>query len=55
MVLAAVDVGNAERAARGQGAVFGHRAGRRAGDGGGVVAAGDGDVDGLGVGAVERS
>ena len=36
-----------ERAARGQRAVFGHRAGRRPGDGGGVVAAGDGDVDGL--------
>ncbi len=53
MVLGAVGVGNAERAARGQGAVFGHRAGRRPGDGGGVGAAGDGDVDGLGVGAVE--
>ncbi len=53
VVLGAVGVGNAERAARGQGAVFGHRAGRRPGDGGGVVAAGDGDVDGLGVGAVE--
>ena len=47
MVLAAVGVGNAERAGRGQGAVFGHRAGRRPGDGGGVIAAGDGDVDGL--------
>ena len=54
VVLGAVDVGNVERAGRGQGAVFGHRAGRRPGDGGGVVAAGDGDVDGLGVGAVER-
>src|SRR5947209_6735497 len=59
VVLAAVDVGDAQRAAGGleRGgavAVLGHRAGGRATDGGAVVGAVDGDVDHLGGGAVDR-
>src|SRR5205807_1573861 len=59
VVLAAVDVGDAQRAAGGleRGgavAVLGHGAGGRGTDGGAVVGAVDGDVDHLGGGAVDR-